>query len=188
MNNDIIMIAHFSHLRKIVYIYETWKTWIFCFIHIKWRRKRVLNSKVGKKDLVEFDKVETFDTLEKAKLGTANAPTACRTSIQCIFYYFPLFIMTAFYLFSVLPEMVIILVILYLSTLIIKRYKASKYYSFENNTAPLRRKMDYLVKCIISREYFKETRTLGAFPRLFAILKDSVAKYGQEKNRVEKKS
>ncbi len=142
--------------------------------------------KVGEKPLIEFDKTETYDMMEKAKIGTQNLPTASRTTIQCLFYFFPFSILMFVYLFSVAPLLVVILILLYATTLFSEKYKSSMYYNFENDTISLKRKVDGFLNSIVSKEFFKETRTSGALSYLYNRYKNYLNKYGREKMGVEK--
>lgn len=142
--------------------------------------------KVGEKPLIEFDKTETYNMMEKAKIGTQNLPTAGRATIQCLLYFFPFFILTSLYLFSVAPLLVAILILLYASTLFSERHKSSMYYNFENATISLKRRVDGFLNSIVSKEFFKETRTSGALSFLYTRYKRHLNEYGSEKMGVEK--
>lgn len=143
--------------------------------------------KVGEKSLIEFDKSETYDLMEKAKIGTQNLPTASRTTIQCLLYFFPFFILISLYLFSVAPLLVAILILLYTTTLLTEKYKSSMYYNFENTTISLKRRVDGFLNSIVSKEFFKETRTSAALSYLYSLYKKHLNEYGSEKMNVEKK-
>lgn len=127
--------------------------------------------KVGEKSLIDFDKAETYNLMEKAKIGTQNLPTASRTTIQCLLYFFLFFILMSWYLFSVAPLLVVILILLYTTTLLMEKYKASMYYNFENNTVSLKRRVDAYLNSIISKEFFKENRSFGLFLIYIAYIK-----------------
>jgi ATP-binding cassette subfamily B protein len=146
-----------------------------------------LHLKVGEKPLIEFDKTETYDMMEKAKIGAQNLPSASRTAIQCLLYFFPFFILISLYLFSVAPLLVAILILLYATTLFSEKYKSSMYYNFQNTTISLKRRVDGFLNSIVSKEFFKETRTSGAFSYLIARYKKHLNEYGREKMYVEKK-
>ena len=155
-----------------------------------WRRgdgfmSWLFHAKVGEKRLEEFNQAKTFDTMEKAKIGTENLPAAARAVIQSIFYFIPFFVLTSGYLFSVAPLLAVILIVLYVTILFSEKYKASQYYQFEDTTVNLKRKVAALADSIVSKEFFKETRTLGAYRYLDDRYKKEAEIYSKEKRNVE---
>lgn len=146
----------------------------------------IFHLKVGEQPLACFDETETYEKIEKARLGTENLPTASRTAIQSVFYFIPFFIVTSCYLYNEAPLLVLILVILYTSILFSEKYRASKYYGFEDRTTSLKRKIEYHIKSIVGKEFFKETRMLGAYEYLFSHYKKLIEVYRGSKKYMER--
>lgn len=140
----------------------------------------LFHLKVSKKKAIDFEEVSTFDTLKKATIGTGNAPTAGRTLIQFIFYFLPFFVFTSIYLFKIKPMLIFVIIFIFISVLISEIVKATEYYKFENKTANLKRQKEYFQNCILSKEYYKETRTLGVFSYFHKLFIEKTEDYGNE--------
>lgn len=133
-----------------------------------WRRGSgyllsLFHLRAGKLRLIDFETTNTFDDMKKAGLGSEDAPAASRSVISLLFYYVPFFTFTSVFLFTVKPLLVFAMLFIFGSVLISQLIRASKVYKFENRNTGLKRQTEYFERCITAKEYFKETRTLGAF-------------------------
>lgn len=112
-------------------------------------------------DAIEFENSDFLNAVDRACRGCEDAPEAIRNFLQIIFYYIPFCVLTGWYLYKILPIMLLALGVISLSALASELVKANSTYKYENRVAGLNRKMDYYEKYIASREYIKETRFLG---------------------------
>ena len=77
----------------------------------------------------------------------------------------------AMYLMNINPILIILLALAFIPTLLAHVFRTKVFAKAEDKAAPVRRKFDYYELCLTGREYFKETRILGAssyFRQLYA--------------------
>lgn len=90
-------------------------------------------------------------------------------------YYTVYYIFMGFYLYSLSPRLILTISIAFIPVLITQFLRIKIKAKFEDEAAPIRREVDYYQEVITSREYFKETRLLGAYTffqeRLLSSLK-----------------
>ncbi len=141
---------------------------------------------VGKLPLIDFEAGSTLDDMKKARFASEGAPAAARSIVQLMFYYLPFFVFTSVFLFTVKPVLVFALVFIFGSVLLSQLVRAWKVYAFENQNAGLRRQTEYFQSCLTSKEYFKETRTLGAFEYFFKAFVNASNKLGKASMSTEK--
>lgn len=127
-----------------------------------WRRghghiQALFHSGVGKKPLIDFENKDTFDQMNKANLGSSETPNNIRILIQVVFLYVPFFAVVAYYLFSINPLLMLVLLLIFLPLLLAEIVKMHDNYDFENKVANIRRRMTYYEKCMTDKVYFKET-------------------------------
>ena len=72
------------------------------------------------------------------------------------------FVMAAGYLFSLSPLLALVIPLMFAPRIASHLIHGSRYYRLERKTVPLLREFQYLERCLVDREYFKETRILGA--------------------------
>ena len=77
-----------------------------------------------------------------------------------------LFASAAIYLYSLSPLLALVVPLTFLPRIASHIVRGSRYYRLERKTVPILREFQYLERCLTDREYFKETRILGAGSRL----------------------
>ncbi|MDR1754449.1 MAG: hypothetical protein LBR74_06025, partial [Eubacterium sp.] len=122
-----------------------------------------LHKKMSRLSPVNFEDTQLLDTINKAEEGKANTVWFILSIFLTVTYFAPYYAVMGIYLFSVKPILAVSVALVFFPTLISQILNAKLFSKLEDKTAPVRRKFDYYEECITSREYYKETRVLGAF-------------------------
>jgi ATP-binding cassette subfamily B protein len=167
-----------------------WSLAFLCFVHIG---KEVLNgvhnfisnvllmklngyvnlqihAKASRMEPIAFENGEFLDDINKAREGAQNSLVLILISSTIFTFYLPYFIFMAVYLYSLKPSLALALVLVFVPTAITQFIRSAVFARLEDQVAPKRREFDYYERCVVHREYFKETRQLGAvsfFRRLY---------------------
>jgi len=67
------------------------------------------------------------------------------------------------YLFALKPVLILSILFIFIPVLTTQLIRSNVFSKLEDKSAPVRREVEYYERCIVSREYFKETRLLGAY-------------------------
>ncbi len=120
-------------------------------------------DKIGRLSPEVFEDTDKLDDINKASNGQSNACGLVTTIfISILGFYIPYFIYMGFYLFQLKPILALSIVIIFIPNMISQLVRTKIFDKSEDESAPVRREFDYYEQCITSREYFKETRLLGA--------------------------
>ena len=135
-----------------------------------------LNEKAARLEIVEFETLEAHERLELAKQGVEAAAS------MLLFFLFPVyqltfFAMAASYLFSLSPLLALVIPLMFLPRIASHLIHGSRYYQLERKTVPLLREVQYLERCLVDREYFKETRILGAGAHLLKRYRAAIGRF-----------
>ena len=135
-----------------------------------------LNEKAARLEIVEFETLEAHERLELAKQGVEAAAS------MLLFFLFPVyqltfFAMAASYLFSLSPLLALVIPLMFLPRIASHLIHGSRYYQLERKTVPLLREFQYLERCLVDREYFKETRILGAGAHLLKRYRAAIGRF-----------
>lgn len=145
------------------------------------------HERIQRIPLIDFEKAETFDRMKKAQIGSEDAPSASRSVIQFTFYFIPYLVFTSIFLVSVKPILLVALLIIFASVMLAQVLRAGVIRRFTEESAGVRRQMDYLESCITGKEYVKETRTLGATGYFFELFIDSMKRFNGASMKAERK-
>jgi len=105
-----------------------------------------------------------------------------------VFFYGVYFATVGAYLFSLKPLLLITLLIAFIPAMLAQVVKAKVFTKLEDESAPLRREFEYYQKTINDREYFKETRLLGAFKFFHTLFADTLKLLTRKTWRAERKT
>lgn len=122
---------------------------------------QAMTGKVARLELIAFETVDANERIELAKSGLE----ACMDMLMS--FLFPLFnlffaVMAAAYLYTLSPLLSLVVPLVFMPRAAAHVVRGSRYYKLERATAPALREYRYLESCLVDREYFKETRILGA--------------------------
>ena len=141
-----------------------------------------LNEKAARLEVIEFETIAAHERLELAQQGVDAAIT------MLLFFLFPVYqlifsVAAAGYLYSLSPLLALVVPLVFAPRIVSHLVRASRYYRLERKTVPLLREFQYLERCLVDREYFKETRVLGAGARLLQRYRGALARFSAERWR-----
>ena len=141
-----------------------------------------LNDKAARLEIIAFERLDAHEGLELAKQGADAAVT------MLLFFLFPVyqmtfFVMAAGYLFSLSPLLALVIPLMFAPRLASYFIQGSRFYRFERRTVPVLREFQYLERCLTDREYFKETRILGAGAELLQRYRATIARFNAQRWR-----
>lgn len=121
------------------------------------------NEKAAKIDPIAYEDPSLLDDINKAGQGMLNSTSLIMTMMDVFSFYVPYFLFMGVFLYSLKPILAISLVFIFIPVVITQLVRVRAFSNLEDAAAPIRREYEYYEKCICDREYFKETRLLGAF-------------------------
>lgn len=118
-----------------------------------------------------FEDTDFIDKVNKGQEGIVYFGYFAWMCIGLIAFYGTYFFSIGLYLFRLSPMLSFVLVLSFIPAILTQSVRVRIFTKLEEENAPLRREYDYYQTTIVEREYFKETRILGAykfFHKLFA--------------------
>ena len=150
--------------------------------------RAALYRKLQRIDPAKFEETGFLDDLNKAREG-ANALPYFASFIFIIFSVYSVqFASMGIYLFSLKPMLLIIMMVAFIPALFSQIVRAKIFTKLENENAPLRRENEYYQKTLCDREYFKETRVLGAYEFFHRLFAETLALLTRKTWRAERKT
>ena len=145
-----------------------------------------LSAKAARLEVVEFETLAAHERLELAQRGVDAAIT------MLLFFMFSVanvafFAVTAAYLYSLSPLLALVVPLVFAPRIVGYFVRGSRYYQLERKTVPLLREFQYLERCLADREYFKETRVLGAGARLLQRYRGVMGRFGVKRWREDRR-
>lgn len=131
-------------------------------------------DKCSKIDLLKFENTEFLNLLDKAVIGANSSLQILYIAVEFIAFYIPFFAFLAIYYCNINPMFFFCIVIAFVPVIINQFIRVKVYKNLENEVAPLRREADYYKECIVSKEYFKETRVLGCYKMFNKLYIDKI--------------
>lgn len=142
------------------------------------KTRGIINVKLYKK--VQFLKAEQFedtsflDDLEKAKQGIYPLASTSLIILNLIFFDGVYFFLVGSFLFALKPMLLFTLLLAFIPALLSQIVRLKIFSKLENESSPLRREVEYYGKTLYDREYFKETRLLGAFKYFYKLFNETL--------------
>ncbi|EGT0690053.1 ABC transporter ATP-binding protein (plasmid) [Clostridium perfringens] len=133
-----------------------------------------INRKVSKIESINFESSERLDDINKAHQGVMGGIYLISITIMILTTYTVYFVFMGMYLYKLNPILILALFCVFIPVILNQFIRVKIFSKLEDKSANLRREFDYYEKCIIDREYFKETRLLGAFNYFNAKYKTSL--------------
>lgn len=122
-----------------------------------------LNEKSGKIYPVDFENPKFLDDISKANEGMMNSIYLLLIGTTIFTFYLPYFIFMGVYLYKLKPTLVISLILIFIPVALTQFIRVKIFGKLADDSAPIRREYEYYERCMVDREYYKETRLLGAF-------------------------
>lgn len=121
-----------------------------------------IHAKGGRIEPIAYEQGEFLDAINKAKEGAKNSLAMVLIGSTIFFFYIPFFLFMAVFLYHLKPLLVLSLAFVFLPVATTQYIRSTVFARLEDEVAPIRREFEYYERCQVHREYFKETRTLGA--------------------------
>lgn len=134
----------------------------------------LIHKKVKRIDPVKFEDTNFLDDLNKAKEGIRAITMFCMLVFACVSFYGVYFVAIGIYLLKLKPMLMLTILLAFIPAMLGQIVNVRIFADLEEESAPLRREYDYYRKAICDREYFKETRILGAYNFFYKLFKDTM--------------
>jgi ATP-binding cassette subfamily B protein len=148
----------------------------------------IINLKMARLDPICFENPEILDDINKCYLGIRFARNFINTIMDLITFYMPYFIFMGIYLYTLKPILAVALPLVFFPVMLSQLVRVKVFAKLEDHSAPLRRKGEYYENCMVGREYFKETRILGACPYFMRLFKDTLVQMNSLKWKADVKA
>lgn len=122
-----------------------------------------IHKKLSKISPILFEDTKKLDFINKAEEGKNNVVWFVNQFLEFFIFYIPYFIFMAWYLFHLKPILVVALFFVFIPPFITQLVRVKVFSKVEDESASIRRELDYYEECNGSLEYYKETRLLGGF-------------------------
>ncbi len=122
-----------------------------------------IHEKIARIDPASFEDTRKLDEINKAEKGAENSFWFICTFIIIFAFYLTYFIFVGWYLFSLKPVLCVTLGIIFLPIALGQLIRMKFFTRMEEASAPVRRENEHYEACMVSREFFRETRLLGSF-------------------------
>jgi len=158
------------------------------FVRNEGRYRQRLQMKLSRIPAKKFEDTAFLDDVEKAREGVSNIGGFAYFSLQFITYYAVFFIAVGAYLFWLSPLLPIVIIISFVPALLGQIAQIKVFAEVEEQNAPERRRYNYYQRAIADREFYKETRILGAFRYFHRLFSQTLLDVTQKVWRTEHKA
>ena len=140
----------------------------------------MMNEKVKRLEVIDF---ETLDANERLQLAASGKYGAVSMLLSFLFPMFQLvfFALAGIYLYTLSPLLTLVIPFIFAPRIAIHLVRGSRYYRLERKTVPTLREYQYLEQCVVDREYFKETRVLGAGAHFLQRYRDTIRRFNTQR-------
>ncbi len=123
---------------------------------------------------IEFEKNSFLDDINKADQGAQQACDMVDTINSVFTFYVPYFTVIAIYMYRLDYILVLGVLLVFIPVFISNFVRLHLGDVIENEIAPIRRESESYEKTLITLDFYKETRVLGAAKTFIKLYKDSV--------------
>lgn len=127
------------------------------------RLRRHIQDKVSRLSLYEMENPKTLDMINKAEEGRYHAVCFFYLIKELLTFYLPYFLFMSIYLFRTQSYIALGVIALFIPVCFTHIIHIRLFSRAEEIKAPIRRRKDYFSECICGKNYYKETRLLGAY-------------------------
>jgi len=121
-----------------------------------------LHKDVNTVSPIFFEDTVKLDFVNKAKNGAEEMSVFTRNLIYILFYDIVYLVAMIFYLVSLRPLLAVVCLFVFIPNFMSHIVRIYIFDKMEDLSVRPRRKKEYFEQCIVSREYYKETRLFGA--------------------------
>ena len=147
----------------------------------------MLHNKLQRIPAKNFENTDFLDDVNKAREGAEEVAELAWLSLQFFTYYVVFFATVGVYLFLLSPLLPIVLLAAFIPAIIGQYLHVKLFTKLEEENAPMRRRYVYYQRAIVDREFFKETRILGAFRYFHALFSQTLLVVTRKIYRTERK-
>lgn len=119
--------------------------------------------KTAKLDPILFEDPKILDDINRASEATHKVFWVANIIITIFIQHLPMYLIMSVYLFTLNPILIFVIILAFVPKILSQVIRAKLYTDLEERSAPLRRESDFYEEAMVDRQYFKETRLLGAF-------------------------
>ncbi len=141
-----------------------------------------LSRKAARLEAIDFETLDANERVELAKAGPGGALTMLMAFLSPVSMSM-LLVAAGIYLHSLAPPLALVVPFIFVPRIASHVVRGTRYYRLERRTLPMRREFQYLERCLTDREYFKETRVLGAGARLLRRYEEVLRRFSAERWR-----
>lgn len=139
-----------------------------------------IHEKASRIDPISYENPSRLDDINKANEGMTHSFGLLVTFITLFTFYLPYFLFMGVYLYTLKPLLAFSLLFIFVPVVLNQFIKGVVFARLEDQAAPLRRQFNYYERCISDREYFKETRLLGAVRFFTELYQGALKLFGQK--------
>ena len=139
-------------------------------------------------DPAKFEDPSFLDEVNRSIEGMRVMPYFCMSMCICISFYLVYFISVGGYLYSLKPLLLITILLAFIPAMLGHVIRLRVYWKLEQESASVRRAYEYYQKTMCDREFYKETRTLGAFGYFFKLFRNALNIFCKKQWKTEKKA
>lgn len=147
----------------------------------------IIHKKIARIDPICFEDAKFYDSMDKAEVGAKMVSYIVNETTGIFIYYIPYLICMGLYLHTLKPQLVSVVLLAFIPILLGQFLRTGIIAKLEDKAAPLRREMEYYNQTITRREYYKETRILGAYRFFLKKMMNSMKRLGHEEWKTNKK-
>lgn len=133
------------------------------FAKIQGEMSKIIHRKMALIDSVCLEDTKLHDDINKAQEGAGTVMFILNIGITIFTLYIPYFIFMGIYLYYLKPQFVLSIVLVFIPVLAGQLMRTKIIAKFEDKAAPIRRESEFYERAVVNREYYKETRILGAY-------------------------
>ncbi len=147
-----------------------------------------LNEKINRIDPIMFEDSAFLNMVNQAKLGMENSIEVILILGDIFTYYIPYFIFMGVYLFSIKPDFLLVMLLIFAPVSLAQVIRMKLYSQLEKESSLLRRRLSHYEECVSDIGYIKETRITSSLDyfrnKFMGVLKE----YNENITKTSKRS
>lgn len=163
-------------------IFDAFSSKVECYLNNK------LNSKISEIDPILFEDSDILDSINKSKKGIDGFISLLTVISTLLTFYIPYFLFMELYLFKLDKILSLSIIFIFIPVCITQFIRVKIFNDLENTISPFKRKYIYFKKCLLDKEYFKETRLLKANSYFNNLYTKYLQKYNTDILKSERKA
>ncbi|MEG1152261.1 MAG: ABC transporter ATP-binding protein [Oscillospiraceae bacterium] len=147
-----------------------------------------INIKSSKIPALAYENPLYLDSIKRANDGVESCYDVFITVVDIFAFYGVYEVFICIYLYSINPLLVLSLLFICIPSIASQFIKVKFFKELADSQGPIKREYEYYEKCMSDREYYKETRLLGAFSYFKSLYINSTKLLNIEIWKTNKKS